>query len=274
MPATQNDLLQCHALWIGSTLPLMQAACLASFQRAGHAVVLHTYEGQVSGVPPGIEIRDASRILPVSKIIRHYNSQSTALFSDYFRLKVLEQGLGLYVDADVYCLRPVRLQTPYIMGYEDQNFINGAVLALPFDSPVISELLSLFKQKWRFPPWLQLSWRARCRLLLQSCYRRQPLVCFLRWGTAGPKGLTYLVAKHGLDASVQPQEVFYPVHYNQALELLKADFDICRYIKPQTLCVHLWNEKLKHVDKAPEPESFIGRIIEEMHGGRPALNLS
>ena len=62
------------------------------------------------------------------------------------------KGKGLYVDCDVYCIRPI-LQEDYIVAFEDDNKINGAVLALPENSVVLDHLLKAAYDPYFIPPW-------------------------------------------------------------------------------------------------------------------------
>ena len=89
-----------NAIWVGRALGPVHAACLSSFVAAGHKTVLHCYE-LPKDVPAGVEIADARRLMPESAIVCYSKSGSYALFANLYRLKILEAGLGLYVDCDV-----------------------------------------------------------------------------------------------------------------------------------------------------------------------------
>ena len=93
-----------NAIWIGPELGAVQVACLKSFLRHGHRVVLHCYEAPID-VPSGVELADASRLLPLSRLFR--TKGSLAPFADLLLYELLGAGLGLYVDCDVFCLRAI-----------------------------------------------------------------------------------------------------------------------------------------------------------------------
>lgn len=106
---TNNTLPTINALWIGSELNLIASACLKSFLKYGHIVNLYTY-GNIVNVPNGVNIIDGSHIIPKEKIVKHQKSGSYALFSDIFRYVLLSKiNHGIYVDCDVYCLKPITM---------------------------------------------------------------------------------------------------------------------------------------------------------------------
>jgi hypothetical protein len=95
-----------NAIWIGPELGVVHVACLKSFLRHGHQVVLHCYE-KPKDVPDGVELADASRLLPIKRIFYKNKNKSVAGFADLLRYELLGLGLGLYVDCDVFYLRPI-----------------------------------------------------------------------------------------------------------------------------------------------------------------------
>ena len=141
-----------NAIWIGPELGQVQAACLRSFLRHGHRVVLHCYE-RPKDTPAGVEIADATRLLPETRIIRHATG-SLSLFADLLRYEILGAGMGLYVDCDVFCLRPIE-DADYIFGLENSDRINSAVLKLPANCPVLAELRAIKNSPVFAPPWKQ-----------------------------------------------------------------------------------------------------------------------
>jgi hypothetical protein len=100
--------------------------------------VLHCYE-RPSDTPEGVQLADASTLLPQSRIIRHRETGSLALFSDILRYEIIGKGLGIYVDCDVFCLRPIE-DADYIFGWESDTFFASGVLKLPPDCPTLSAL--------------------------------------------------------------------------------------------------------------------------------------
>src|SRR4051794_39198783 len=95
-----NRLDCCHAFWVGARLSAIAHACLASFVRIGHRVVLHSYDS-VDNLPRGVECADANAIVPRHHLFVHVDTGSYSLFSDYFRYQLLARNPGVYVDCDV-----------------------------------------------------------------------------------------------------------------------------------------------------------------------------
>src|SRR5664279_4195583 len=142
----------CNALWIGGNLGPIGAACLASFVRHDHRTVLHCYDPP-RDVPKGVELADASAIVPSSQIIRHKESGSYALFANLFRYELIRRGLGIWIDCDVYCLRRFAFDSDYVYGWQGINSVNNAVLGLPKESPVLEKLIALFATRAPVLPW-------------------------------------------------------------------------------------------------------------------------
>ncbi len=129
-----------NAIWIGDSLGPIHAACLRSFVKSGHAVKLHCYD-TILDLPLGVEVVDASALLPPENLLRYPNG-SYAISANLMRYRLMTLGLGLYVDCDVYCLRAIE-DEPHIFGFESNGDVNTAVLKLPADSPVVADLCAI-----------------------------------------------------------------------------------------------------------------------------------
>jgi len=240
-----------NSVWIGPTLGLVHAACLRSFVRLGHRVVLHVYE-RPADVPDGIELADAAELLPASKIIRYSRGGSPAITADFLRYEMQREGLGLYVDCDCYCLKPIE-DADYIFGLEATTFIANGVLKLPAGSPIVDDLCRLKDERALIPPWAsakrQLYYRWRARLGFPVKLQDLP------WGYTGPFALTWYLKQYQLNQHASPIDDFYPVHAAQTSLLLDADLRIEDITTPRTRLLHLSNEKLKHTDLSQVPAS-------------------
>jgi hypothetical protein len=249
-----------NAIWIGPELGKMQAACLRSFVRAGHRTVLHCY-GAPTDVPNDVEIADAARHLPESQLRRHRETGSFALFSDLLRYKILRAGLGLYVDCDIFCVRPVE-DEDYIFGWSGPKTLNNAVLKLPPDCPCLSDLCRIGEPLF-MPPWFTFRHRLglRARQLLGG-----PMLSIedLPWGSTGPKALTYFAHKHGIDRYAKDKEVLYPIDNHEIALLFDPERSLDELIAPTTVAIHLYNEYFRRrsfqVIPVP-PTSPLGRML-------------
>lgn len=240
-----------NMLWIGESLGSIEILSLNSWLATGHAVRLHTY-GPVRNVPNGVEIADGRETAPFERIqrLRHTNSGSFALASDYFRYQLQCNGAGLWSDLDVVCLKPVLVNSDYIFGFEDEKMINGAVLYLKRGTPVAEDLVGLFKDNL-IPPWTRRS-RAR-KLKLKRLFGMRFTPAELPWGTYGPQALTATARRHGIYDMARPTDEFYPLHYRDARRIFDRSFSLDNVITDRTKTLHLWNEALGNIKNDPAP---------------------
>lgn len=243
------------------------AGCLNSFARLGHKVVLHTY-GAVLGVPPSVSTADASATLPAANILRYRQSGNPSLFSNYFRYKLLSRKDAIWIDTDVYCIRPLDMADPYLFGREDEHHINGAVLRLPLESPLLRNLLNLFEGPTHRPPWVTRRRWAAARILA-TC-EGDRVWSAAPWGATGPAALTWYVRDAGLVPLAQPSSAFYPVHWSEAARLGQSE-DPQSFIGPDTRCVHLWRGRKSLAPLALTEGSLLQRIADEGRGGDVAF---
>lgn len=261
--AKNTDSKIVHALWIGGSLGPIEALCLTSFLRHGYQVRLHRYES-LQNVPPGVVECDASLVLPKSAVFRHQPTGSYAMFANAFRYELLAVEDGVYVDCDVFCLKPLPL-SDYVFGYESPGRINNAVLDMPPESPLSEDLRSLRFKADQYWPWESsriASWRQRRAAKKAGA---NPL-SYRTWGIYGPEALSYLVKKHGLETLAQPKDVFYPVHHEEVAKLFDPAFQLDDLITPNTIAIHLYNESIKShrldVQSAPL-NSPIGKLLQD-----------
>ncbi len=246
-----------NAIWVGRALGPVHAACLSSFVAAGHKTVLHCYE-LPKDVPAGVEIADARRLMPESAIVCYSKSGSYALFANLYRLKILEAGLGLYVDCDVYCLKPVA-DHDYIFGFESDTQINNAVLKLPRDSDALKNFLAATGKRNFVPPWFKRS--RRWPLNVRKAIGVPVTIDRLPWGTLGPKALTHFTREAGVIGYGEPADVFYPVPHGRVGLLVDPGLKLDELITARTLCLHLYHQKLKPFLANIPPESPLGQLM-------------
>ncbi|MDK9697036.1 MAG: hypothetical protein OEL76_11640 [Siculibacillus sp.] len=254
----------CNTLWIGDRLGPVAAACLASFLRHGHRVRVHAYR-PLADLPPGVEIVDAAEVLPETAIVRHRPSGSPALFSNRFRYELLRRGAGLWIDADLYCVRPIDFPEDHVFGLEEPGAINGAVLRLAPDDPVLERLAAIFTERAAIPPWIELPARRRLVLRARRLLGLASDLGKLPWGVAGPRAVTWLLREAGRLDEAHPVDVFYPLHWSQIDRLYAADGDIEAVVTPRTRTIHLWNNLLA---RRPLEEAETGSFLERLVTGR------
>lgn len=250
------------SFWHGP-LSWLERLCIASFVKRGHPFHLYTYE-EVDGLPKGAERRDANQVLPRDELFFYKGHGTPGVFSDYFRMMLMRQSRGIWADCDVYCVKPLADMGDYIFSYERPGSINGAVLRIPADAPLLDDLISIFTDKSRplFEPHLP-TFR-RLEVATKRLFGNPVGPEFMQYGATGPFMLTYYVPKHGLTHLVQPAEVFYPVAYTGIPALMQPGSDIEKLITPKTRGVHIWRSQLTNRGRAgintPEPDSALAKL--------------
>ena len=244
------------SLWIGESLGPVERACLRSAMRQGHEVALYRY-GNLRGVPDGVELRDASTLLPQDALQIHCSGRP-GLFADWFRLELQRAGLGTWIDLDIYLIAPIELSGPYLLAEEEPGLINNAVLRLPPDCPMLPPLLEPF-ETLKTPEWLPWYWYypAKVRELIngRADLARMP------WGSTGAYGLTWLAKRFGLYAKACPPDTFYPSGWRNARWIMDPAIHLSDTVTERTLGVHLSNECIKAYKNDPAPKgSFLERL--------------
>lgn len=244
-----GQLAKIEALWIGRHLGPIARCCLYSFVMRGHEVTLHCYDS-IEDLPDGVKTSDANLIIPEKEIVKHKATGSYALFSDIFRYQLLQKrdNNTLYVDCDVYCLKPISIPANgYLLGYEDDNAINGAVLALPQDSKILNALNLAAKDPKFIPPWYSRKRQFKLRCSKYLGFKRK--IEDMAWGVIGPTAITYYFRYFQKLDKVSPIDLFYPIHYKKVrYYLLDEELSVDDLVTHRTLCIHLYNEKLKGID--------------------------
>lgn len=242
------------SFWQGP-MSWLEALSIASFARQGHKVEVYSYE-PIPGLPSAAVAKDARDVLSRDKLVFYKGKGTPGVFSDYFRLTALAQGRGLYADLDVYCLRPIEGPPDYLMAYERAGSINGAVLHIPADAPLLGDLLSIFTQTDRplFEPFLPMF--RRLEVAARRLFGDKVAPENMQYGATGPMALTYYMKRRGLEHLVRPSSVFYPIPYEDIPALMLAGSSINAAIGPETLAVHLWRSQLTRRGRAnlPLPE--------------------
>jgi hypothetical protein len=213
---------------------------MASFVANGHAVHLHAYD-EVVGVPAGVTLLDASKILPASAIFHHAKSGSIAAFADLFRYRLLFASGGIWADTDMVCLRPLIYDTPEIFGWMDSEVINNALLGLPKGHALARWMAECCENPNRWLPYDDYKTRRRKlkrRILLN---RRGNIL----WGEYGPQGFTSAAHHFGIADRAQPFWHFYPLHYKQWRTAFDTSLADNLEFLGNSKAIHLWNEMFR-----------------------------
>ena len=211
--------------------------------------------------PRGVEIADANELLPESRIIRHRKTGSPSLFTNLLRYEILGTNLGLYVDCDVFCIRPIA-DADYIFGWENLNSINGAVLKLPPECPALTalsidqrhaQLCAALAQTSQAPPLGMAAWPC------PDSFARG-----LALGERRSQGanVTPYAKLHGIDRFASPIDRFYPLHWSHVGQLFNSALSLKDLTTHRTDALHLYHSNFRHLRIGELfSTSVVGRIM-------------
>jgi hypothetical protein len=207
--------------WHGA-LDRLRQTCLRSQVAAGHAVTVYSFD-PIPGLPDGVGNAEAEAVLPhaFSERLRpaepdgRWRDWTTLQFSDFFRMRLMAQGAGLWLDADVLLLKPVELdpEKPYF-AWERPRQLGNSVLYLPPDDPIVTACENLMEQEELTPDWLAL--RHRLTFIMRRLLGQSNRLSDIRVAIFGPAALTALARRHDRLHHALPKTSFYAVHADPA----------------------------------------------------------
>ena len=201
----------------------MERLSIRSFLANGHEYHLYVY-GEVAGIPPGTVVKDGNELLPASEIFRCKEYLTFALFSDFFRYKLLLEKGGWWCDLDVVCLKFFDFSEDHVfatqydlLGSDTAERITEVATNGIIKAPRRSEVLNY-------------AWSV-C-----SSKDRQAL----RWGDTGPELMQECVRKFSLANNVRRASTFCPIPPVRFFDALLPN----RWLRfdEETYAVHLWHE--------------------------------
>jgi len=214
-----------QSLWIGDRLSRMESLSINSFLANGHEYHLYTFEKIKT--PPGTIVKNASDILPESKVFKYSGELSKgggsySGFSNYFRFKLLING-GWWVDTDVVCLREIDVNEPYVFVEEPHPAINNYVSSCLLKMPPQSEI---------------------AKYLWNQCESKDAQN--IKWGETGPSLVTDGVNKFCLNEFVKSYKLFCPIKWTESEKIIENTS-----IPKESYTLHMWNEmwRRKGIDK-------------------------
>jgi hypothetical protein len=214
--------------WHGP-LDALRLICLRSQVTAGHKVTVYSFE-PLAQLPDGVGNLEAEAILPhgFAERLRPtgadgvWRDWTTLQFSDFFRMRLMAERAGLWLDADVLLLKPVELDPakPYF-AWERPRQLGNSVLYLPADDPIVAEFMALMQQDELTPDWLAL--RHRMTFALHKL-RGSTRASDIRLAIYGPAALTALARRHDELRYALPKKSFYAVHAEPKFFFEPSDF--------------------------------------------------
>jgi hypothetical protein len=226
-----------HTFHYGMMSPV-EITCLQSFLDYGHRLTIFTYDP--SAVGRQFRTVDANSILSHEKIFFYASEPgkgSISGFSNLFRYMLLREFGDFWIDTDVLCLSGEwPAESDFVAAWESERWIGSAVLKLP--KAIAEECVS------------------RCLELGDN----------VTWGQTGPRLVTELVVRDGLQLRLLAKESFYPRRHQQWLEFFDEDsVAVVRHSSNGALAAHLWNQMGTQngfrKDLLPSSQSFFGSAV-------------
>lgn len=215
--------------WHGP-LDALRLTCLRSQVAAGHKVTVYSFD-PLAGLPDGVGNAEAEAVLPhaFSEKLRppqpdgSWRDWTILQFSDFFRMRLMAQGAGLWLDADVLLLKPVEIDPtkPYF-AWERRRQLGNSVLYLPATDPIVAAFANLMEQEELTPDWLAL--RHRLTFALRRLRGGSNRLSDIRIAIYGPASLTALARRAGELRYALPRKSFYAVHAEPRLFFERSDF--------------------------------------------------
>lgn len=257
---SETVLPRLNSLWVGEKLGYLELLCLKSALSVGHEFTLFSYTPELLCVPDGVELRDATEIMPRQKLRRYSGNNSVALGANLWRYEMIKRGRGCWVDMDHIFLKPIIEESGYILGWEHEGWLNNAVLLAPPNSDLITDLVN-FPTDNKCPPWL--GPKSTLLFYLRRLLQGPITIEDMPWGTYSAGLLTYLVKKHGLQKAAKNPNVYYPIRWRDARELYGPAEAIQARLTSDTRTIHMWNSRLVGLfDKPPPMGSYIAAACE------------
>ena len=174
-------------------------------------------------------------------------SGSFALGSNRYRYLLIEAGMGVYADCDMFCVGDIG-EVDYLFGQEETGRVNGAILHYPPGSALSKHLLEATKSRNEVPPGLgrskELFFKTRKMLGLPKSVEK------FKWGVWGPTLLTHAVKSLDLWDHSAPIDAYYPVHFRNTQLFYEQGLCLKDITTPRTKTVHLWYRNLREMEPA------------------------
>src|SRR6478735_2048904 len=203
--------------WHGP-LDALRLMCLMSQVAAGHKVTVYSFE-PIAKLPDGVANAEAEAILPhaFSERLRppqpdgSWRDWTTLQFSDFFRMRLMAERAGLWLDADVLLLKPVEIDPakPYF-AWERPRQLGNSVIYLPAEHGIVAAFEELMEQEELTPDWL--SMRHRVTFMMRRLRGGSNRIADIRVAIFGPAALTALARRTGELGCALPKRSFYAVH--------------------------------------------------------------
>lgn len=255
------------SLWFSGPVRNLDLVCMASWVGLGFEVDLYSFDAPPA-LPRGVRLRDAGEVLSrdyVERLVPLHRKdrrrwQPVANYSDLFRVALMRQGRGLWLDTDVLLFRhfepdPAR---PFF-AWEDRVRIGSPVFYVPQGHAMLEDYARLFDSPELMPHWLGF----RRRVLRQAVWR----MLGVRYSPPdlgitiyGNDAFSRLAKKHGIAREALPRRSFYPWHADETLRFFDPAHGGDLWEDPHVLGLHV--HRKPYPNRRPAPGSMFARAAE------------
>lgn len=146
---------QVASFWFGAPLSCVERVCIQSFLDHGYVFHLYVLDMNID-VPDGVVVHDAREIYADETTENLTGGRRRmAVYSDIFRIHMLQKTDYVWVDLDIYCVRPLDVPPDYLFGVVWRNkAMNNCVLRLPKTSLALKLILNFLESEVPIPFWL------------------------------------------------------------------------------------------------------------------------
>ncbi|MBR1202631.1 MULTISPECIES: FkbM family methyltransferase [unclassified Bradyrhizobium] len=225
-------------------------AATSSMRAVGHAVRIWTYSPDKFAflAARGIDIRNASDVVPKALFDRAAARSEVRFFSDIFRYALLYEHGGLWMDSDVILLKPFPFVGDYFFnlqwrGGHRRHFVCGNVI---YAKPFSRHLRTLYERS------------------VDCLYSKEPIM----FGDIGPKLLSdYIASSEGqeLRASVFSPVLFNSIDWTEVNAFQRPASELANYLNDNRVFgLHLWTAR--NQTRSEDPNSLIAMLTKSEDG--------
>lgn len=231
--------------WLGNKLRAVDIVCLSSMVLTGHRVKLFTY-APIENVPDGVELHDAASVMPLSVLYQldpdypsFGSNVSVVQFSDLFRVMLMKHRQGVWLDTDVYLVRPFLPSPDKVwLARENRERVGVSALYLPPDNPIIGAFEDYLRKGKPIPPWL--GCKRRClRPWLLRLQGKPVRPNRLGITVFGNDGISRLAKQFDFFKEAQPKETFYYWTGREAARIFDPAFGLEPMASPCFIGFHI-----------------------------------
>ncbi len=197
------------SFWFGSPLSCVERVCIQSFLDHGYVFHLYVLDLNIE-VPEGVKLHDA-RDIYVDENTEDLagGRKRAAVYSDVFRIHLMQKTDYVWVDLDVYCYNPLEVQSDYLFGVVRRNWaMNNCVLRIPENSLGLKMILNFLQAEVPIPFWLG---SEKVKKLVSRYEAGEPVTLYdLPWTTTGPSVARWALSVTGEISRGQHWHLYWP----------------------------------------------------------------